>query len=126
VRSADSCVGFTSDGEHEQCPRGGFAAHGRSLSVQPSEICLPYVLVRHKVSDFSKWKPAYDAHLPARQKAGLKEEHLLRNTDDPNEVVLLFEAKDIQKAKEFASSADLREAMQSAGVVDKPDIYFLG
>ena len=86
----------------------------------------PYVLVRHKVSDFSKWKPAYDAHLPARQKAGLKEEHLLRNTDDPNEVVLLFEAKDIQKAKEFASSADLREAMQSAGVVDKPDIYFLG
>jgi hypothetical protein len=39
---------------------------------------------------------------------------------------LLFEAKDIQKAKEFASSADLREAMQSAGVVDKPDIYFLG
>jgi hypothetical protein len=87
---------------------------------------MPYVLVRHKVSDFSKWKPAYDAHLPARQKAGLKEEHLLRNTDDPNEVVLLFEAKDIEKAKEFASSADLREAMQSAGMVDKPDIYFLG
>jgi hypothetical protein len=79
-----------------------------------------------KFSDFSKWKPAYDAHLPTRQKAGLKEEHLLRNTDDPNEVVLLFEAKDIQKAKEFASSADLREAMQNAGVVDKPDIYFLG
>ena len=54
----------------------------------------------------------------------MKEEHLLRNTDDPNEVVILFEAKDIQKAKEFAGSADLREAMQNAGVVDKPDIYF--
>jgi hypothetical protein len=26
---------------------------------------MPYLLVRHKVSDFSKWKPAYDAHLPA-------------------------------------------------------------
>jgi len=86
---------------------------------------MPYLLVRHKVSDFSKWKPAYDAHLPARQGAGLKEEHLLRNTDDPNEVVLLFEPEDIQKAKEFASSADLRETMQNAGVVDKPDIYFL-
>ena len=86
---------------------------------------MPYLLVRHKVLDFSKWKPAYDAHLPARQGAGLKEEHLLRNTDDPNEIVLLFEAKDIQKAKEFASSADLRATMQKAGVVDKPDIYFL-
>jgi hypothetical protein len=41
---------------------------------------MNYVLVRHKVADFSKkWKPVYDAYLPARQKAGLKEEHLLHN-----------------------------------------------
>jgi hypothetical protein len=51
---------------------------------------------------------------------------LLRNTDNQNEVILLFEAKDLPKAKEFAASADLREAMQGAGVVDKPDIYSLG
>jgi len=37
----------------------------------------------------------------------------------------LFEADDIQKAQEFANSSDLREAMQKAGVIDKPDIYFL-
>ena len=86
---------------------------------------MPYLLVRHKVAEFSKWKRAYDAHSPARQKAGLKEEHLLRNIDDPNEGVLLFEAKDLQKAKEFGASAGLREAMQNAGVVAKPDIYFL-
>jgi len=53
------------------------------------------------------------------------EEHLLRNTDDPNEVILLFEAADLQKAKEFAASSDLRERMQQAGVIDKPGIYFL-
>jgi len=86
---------------------------------------MPYVLVRHKVADFSTWKPYYDAHLPARQKAGLTEEHLLHDTDDSNNLVLLFEADDIQKAKEFAASADLRETMQKAGVIDKPDIYFL-
>ena len=86
---------------------------------------MPYVLVRHKVADFSKWKPAYDAHLSARQKAGLKEEHLLRSTDDPNEVILLFQAEDVQKAKEFAASSDLHVRMQEAGVIDKPDIYFL-
>ena len=38
---------------------------------------------------------------------------------------LLIEADDLQKAKEFAGSVDLREKMQEAGVVDKPDIYFL-
>ena len=61
----------------------------------------------------------------ARQKAGLTEKHLLHDTDDSNNLVLLFEADDIQKAKEFAASADLRETMQKAGVIDKPDIYFL-
>ena len=86
---------------------------------------MPHLLVRHKVLDFSKWKPAYEAHLPARQQAGLREEHLLRNMDDPNEVILLFEVKELEKAKEFGASAGLREAMQDAGVVDKPDLYFL-
>jgi heme-degrading monooxygenase HmoA len=86
---------------------------------------MPYLLVRHKVSDFSKWKAAYDSHSQARQAAGLKEEHLLRNTEDPHEVIILFAAKDLEKAKEFAASQDLREAMQNAGVIDKPDIYFL-
>jgi hypothetical protein len=51
--------------------------------------------------------------------------HLLRNIDDPNEVIILFELEDLQKAREFSASSDLRERMQEAGVVDKPDIYFL-
>jgi hypothetical protein len=42
---------------------------------------MNYVLVRHKVADFSKWKPVYDAHLPARQAAGGTELYLLRNID---------------------------------------------
>jgi hypothetical protein len=86
---------------------------------------MPFLLIRHKVADFSKWKPAYDSHSTARQDAGLKEVHLLRNIDDPTEVVLLFQAEDLQKARDLGASADLREKMQEAGVIDKPDIYFL-
>jgi hypothetical protein len=84
-----------------------------------------FLLVRHKVRDFSEWKRGYDAHLPRRAEAGLTEKHLLRGANDSNEVVLLFQAKDINRAKAFAESADLRETMQKAGVLDKPDIYFL-
>jgi hypothetical protein len=40
-------------------------------------------------------------------------------------VIILFEADDLQKAKEFAASTDLRETMQKAGVIDKRDFYFL-
>ncbi len=84
-----------------------------------------HMLIRHKVSDFAKWKPVYDAHASARQKAGLRELHLLRNTEDSNEVILLFSVQDLNKAKAFAASDDLRQAMQKAGVSDKPDVYFL-
>ncbi len=86
---------------------------------------MTYLLVRHKVADFSNWKAEYDAHLATRQKAGLEEEHLLRNIDNPDEVVLLFKAENLHEAQVFARSSDLRGAMQKAGVVDKPDIYFL-
>ena len=84
-----------------------------------------YMLVRHKVRDFSEWKRGYDAHLPKRSEAGLKEEHLFRGTDDPNEVIVLFESTDLGRAKAFAESRDLRETMQKVGILDKPDIYFL-
>jgi hypothetical protein len=86
---------------------------------------MMHVMVRHKVPDFGKWKPVYDAHAPVRMKAGLKEAHLFRNIDNPEEVVLLFSADDLHKAKAFMTSADLREVMQKAGVKDKPDGWFL-
>jgi hypothetical protein len=86
---------------------------------------MNYVLVRHKVADFSKWKPVYDAHLPARQAAGGTELYLLRNIDNPNEVIVLLEVEDLQKAREFVASDDLRERMQESRVIDKPDTYFL-
>jgi uncharacterized protein YeaO (DUF488 family) len=84
-----------------------------------------FLLIRHKVRDFSEWKRGYDAHLSKRVEAGLTEKHLLQGANDSNEVVLLFEAKDLNRAKAFAESVDLRETMQKAGVLDKPDIYFL-
>lgn len=86
---------------------------------------LTYMLVRHKVKDFTLWKRDYDAHLPKRNEAGLTEKYLFRGASDPNEVIILLETKDLDRAKKFAESADLRETMQKAGVIDKPDIYFL-
>jgi hypothetical protein len=86
---------------------------------------MTYLLIRHRVADFATWKPVYDAHALARAAAGLTDVDLLRELDDPNQIVLLFEVSDLQKAKEFADSPSLRDAMRNAGVIDKPDLYFL-
>lgn len=83
------------------------------------------MMIRHKVIDYKTWKKFYDEHLPARKKATLKEEYLFRNTEELNEVIILFQVKDLKKAKAFAESDDLHETMQKAGVMDLPDVYFL-
>jgi hypothetical protein len=80
--------------------------------------------MRYKVRDFSQWKGGYDAHLPARVEAGLTEKRLLRGVHDSNEAFLLFEAKDLGRAKPFAAPADLRETMQKVDVLDKSGISF--
>jgi len=86
---------------------------------------MTHMLIVHKVADFARWKVAYDAHAPVRQKAGLKEKYLLRNVADPSEVVILFEAEDLKRAQEFGASANLRETMHKAGVVGVPSVSFL-
>ena len=87
---------------------------------------MTYLLVIHKVADFTNWKMGYDDSLAARQQAGLKEMYLLRNVDDPNEIILLQEVEDLQKAKDFVRSPDLQERMQQSGVMGEPKRYFLG
>jgi hypothetical protein len=84
---------------------------------------MNYLLIRHRVADFSHGKAAYDDHSGAREQAGLKEKELLHDIKDTNQVVLLFEIADIQRAQNFAESSDLREVMRAAGVTYKPDIY---
>ena len=87
---------------------------------------MPYFLVRQKVKDYAKWKQVFDEQSRLRETAGSKGGYIYRNSDDPSEVIVLLEVNDLQKGREFARSEELRKAMESAGVSDKPDVYFLG
>ena len=86
---------------------------------------MPYVLVRSKIEDYAKWKPVFDERASFRKSSGSTGENVFRNADNPNELLVLLEWDNLDKARQFAQSPELREAMQRAGVVDKPDIYFL-
>jgi hypothetical protein len=86
---------------------------------------MPHIMVRHKVADFAKWKPAYEAHKDTRAAAGIKEGYVLQNVDNLTEVVLFLEVADVAKARAFISSPDLKAAMEKSGVTDKPDVYLL-
>ena len=84
-----------------------------------------YVLVRHRVTEFAEWKRVFDLHEAKRAEAGLSVVHVLRSADDPHLVVLMLKASDVSRAKAFAASLDVKEAMQKGGVMDRPEAYFL-
>lgn len=86
---------------------------------------MGYLLVRHKVKEYHEWKRVFDTHKDAQRHSGLRIEKVMRNLYEPNEVFLLFEVTDLAKARGFVSSSEVTSAQAEAGVVDKPDIYFL-
>ncbi len=86
---------------------------------------MPFVLVRHKLKNFKKWKPVYDAHGTTRKAGGSRGARLLRNLDKPKEVVILLKWNRLDRARKFVKSRDLRATMKRAGVLGKPEISFL-
>lgn len=80
--------------------------------------------VTHKVKDFDKFKEVYMAHDSMRHASGLTHFRTGRGLDDPNMVFVVNRIDDVAKAKEFAASEDLKNAMKKAGVVGPPTIAF--
>ncbi len=82
------------------------------------------MFIRHRVADYPKWKAAFDEHGAVRTEYGFSGYSLHREADDPNVVIIAFRVADVNRAKEFASSDDLRAAMERAGVQRPPEIWF--
>ena len=86
---------------------------------------MAQLIIRHKVKDYKKWKALFDEHAAKRKAAGSKGGRLFRSEKDPNDVVILFEWENLGRAHQFSESEDLRQTMERAGVVGKPEAYFL-
>ena len=72
---------------------------------------MVHVLVRHKVSDYNRWKEAFDSHLNTRKHAGETGFRLFHNVEDPREVVCCWIGGQSKQARKFMNSDDLRTAM---------------
>src|ERR1019366_6071801 len=82
------------------------------------------MLITQKVANFAKWFPGYEAHDSARVADGLHNFVVGRGIKDSNMVLVALHVDDTAKAREFAMSPGLREAMKKAGVIGKPTIYY--
>lgn len=83
------------------------------------------IVVRHRVADFDRWKVAFDEHEDARVAAGILGHHLNRAEEDPNLVTIYLAVADVDGARSFAESDDLRNVMEQAGVVGEPELMWM-
>lgn len=85
-----------------------------------------YLLVRHRVVDYARWKEAFDTHLAARQAGGATHETLiLRNMDEPTEVIVLVGWRDLVQARLFIQSVSwqmMKHQMEDTGSLE---VWFL-
>jgi hypothetical protein len=78
---------------------------------------MPNLLTQHRVQNYDVWRPHFDLHEQTRKAHGITNPRVYRNANDHNDLVLLFDVDDIERAKEFGQSQDLRSTMEKAGVI---------
>ena len=81
---------------------------------------MPFLYGSHKVRDYAAWKPFFDADEPRRIAAGMRVKQLFRNAADGNDVHLLFEVDDTERAIAMLKSPQTQQVMQDAGVLAPP------
>jgi len=84
-----------------------------------------WVMITHKVKDFDAWLKVYDGEGTAKRASeGMADAVMARGIEDPNLVQIVFDIKDMAKAKAALFSEEKKNLMTSAGVEGKPVITF--
>ncbi len=83
------------------------------------------LIVRHKVSNFGKWKIAYEAHDSTRLAYGLHNYLIAKGLKDSNTVMVVLKMDDTIKAKQFTALPDLKAAMKKGGVIGAPLFLYI-
>lgn len=89
---------------------------------------MPYLLERHRVRDYARWREVFDADAGNREAAGCRGARVFRDAEDPEEVVVLFEWDSLERARRRIESARLKEEFEEAGVrggIGQTEFYLL-
>ena len=83
------------------------------------------LLVQHQVTNFSSWKKEFDTTAALRKSHGELSHQIFHDAADANNVTILLKWDSIPNAQKFASSPELRAAMEKSGLAGAPSIHFL-
>ena len=81
------------------------------------------LFVKHTVSDYSKWKSIYDRFASTRKEMGVTGASVHRDPNDANTLIVVHHFADLDAARGFVESEELKSAMANAGVSGPPEIW---
>jgi hypothetical protein len=83
------------------------------------------MIIRHTVKDFDAWKPVFEEHGSVRREYGVSTVGVYRDAKTPNDVVIILRTDDIDRAQVLLASSNLKDVMQSSGVISEPQVSIL-
>jgi len=82
------------------------------------------MFVRHTVSNYKAWRKIYDDFAPIQKANGVEAQAVYQAADNPNDITVTHNFATLAAAQAFVNSEELKKAMQDAGVVGAPTIWF--
>ena len=85
---------------------------------------MVYGIFMVKVEDYDKFLSIIKEDESLIKSFGGKSARVLQVLDNPNLVIVIVEWENLENAKKFVESEELKARMQAGGVSGKPEIYF--
>lgn len=85
---------------------------------------MPYVAIRHRVSNYEVWRAYFDGDSRRQRDAGVLSRRVYRTLQDKRDVRILFEIESRDRFLEMMDDPELKALMAKAGVVSEPELSF--
>jgi hypothetical protein len=83
------------------------------------------LIIKEQVQNYNNWKTVFDSQHNLRVEYGEKTEHIYRENEHPNNMVIMLEWENEKRAKQFSKSKELKDALDKSGIIGKPNMYFV-
>ena len=85
---------------------------------------MTIVFIRHTVANYQAWRKVYDGFAPVQKAKGVTAQAVYQGAENPNDITVTHDFATVEAAHAFVDSEELKSAMQNAGVVGTPTIWF--
>jgi hypothetical protein len=96
-------------------------ASAAAFAEQPNSLSM---LVTFSIKDYSAWRPVFDAAASERAQDGVSKGQVYRSADKPNDLLVVFDVADEQRARAWMASMQVRADWEKGGVIGTPSYRF--